>query len=431
MRRAAVMALVKDNLRRNTSFSLFAMIGVAAGVAVLIFFISLSVGLKKHVTSKLFDSLPETRLKLSPGSIDLGLFNLAKPGFLKGAAITEELITEIRQQSGVEQVFGEMNITFPIKVSGALFGQRVATDLIATGLAPEVVADELEQPERFAYREKGPVPVIVSRQMLELYNHSFAPMNKFPEIKESSIIGFRFDLHLGKSYLGGQAKQGKPRKVQCELVGFSKKAVTIGVTFPLEYVQRWNKEFSGRGDRYQALYIDTRQPEQVQHIQAFAEEKGFSVQTAKEGASRSIEQGITFVTGLFVSLSVLIMLLAALNLSFLFLMIVHRRRREIGLWRTLGATRSEMTVMIVLEALVIGIIGSLIGSLLGATCSMLLESFAVSHLSGLPFSPSEIVVFPLWLWPLAIGYGMIFSILGALGPALTTGRIDPIRALRR
>jgi hypothetical protein len=94
------------------------------------------------------------------------------------------------------------------------------------------------------------VPAVISRTLLDLYNVQFAKANGLPIIDDLAtfiqVHEMHFTIGLGQasgaaSLLGdiGQAK----RKVEAELVGISPRAVAIGLTFPMAYVRRWNREF--------------------------------------------------------------------------------------------------------------------------------------------------------------------------------------------
>ena len=109
---------------------------------------------------------------------------------------------------GVLKAFGETAIAFPIKVSGSFFGHDAASDLVATGLDPELVAAELKDPAQFAYREKGAIPVLVSRAMLDAYNTAFAPMNGFPQPQARVHPGLPFRPHPGPKLPGRQQLPG-------------------------------------------------------------------------------------------------------------------------------------------------------------------------------------------------------------------------------
>jgi len=429
MRWRAVLPLAADNLRRNRFFLFVALLGVACGVAVLTFFVGLGLGIRENVIPRLFDTLPETRLKVTTEAVDLGLLGLAFGDMGRGPKLNPALAGELSALSGVERVYSEMNVTFPIKASGNLFGHRMAVDLIATGLDPAEVAGELETPERFVFKETGVVPVVISRRLLDLYNSTLAPMNKLPELKEATVKGLRFDMVLGRSYLGGKAEQGAERTVQCEILGFSTKAVALGVTMPMEYVRRWNEEFTGRAAGLHAIYVDARDPGRVTELQASLAERGLKVQTAKEGVSKTFGDAVLFVTGLFALLSATIMVLAALSLGFLLFLMVERRTQEIGLWRTAGATRLEMAMLVLIEAEVAGLLGWVLGTAGAYGLSFTFTALVSQLWPSLPEGLS-LFEFPLWIGALGLGYALVFSFLGALAPAFRAAKLDPVKSLR-
>lgn len=430
MRFNAVFSLVKDNLKRNKLFFLAALVGVVTGVASLVVFLSLSSGISKNVVDRLFEDLPETRLKVSADPLDFGFFNIAKPGFLKGSKLNERWLEKIKKRKGVKKAYGEMMINFPVRISGTFFGQRVGTDLVGSGIDPQAIEEEFKGKEKFKYSDKGPVPVLISYQLLDLYNNAFAKMNDFPKLSTKTLRGFRFDLLLGKSYLGGKAEKGKIRTVQCEIVGFSKSAVAIGITVPLDYTKKWNREFTGQKSSFQSVYVDMNSPESIDETKSWLKEKGFNVATAKEGSSSAVRNSLMIITFILVGLSVLIMLIAAFNLAFLLFMMVQKRKKEIGLWRIVGATRKEMSLMVSMEALIVGIFGAVIGCGLGILITQIIDKAIVLKASELSFTVESLVSYPWWLWPLTFGYAVLFSLLGSLAPAYFAAKLEPVNAIK-
>ncbi|GAA2262557.1 ABC transporter permease [Streptomyces amakusaensis] len=102
------------------------------------------------------------------------------------------------------------------------------------------------------------------------------------------------------------------------------------------------------------------------------------------------------------------------------------RRREIGLLRTIGAAPHQIRRMILGEAGLIGLLGSLAGCLAGVGTAPLLRDI----LQGLGVTPPEPGL-RVALWPLltatAIGVGV--GVLGALAAGRTAVRVAPIEAL--
>lgn len=107
-----------------------------------------------------------------------------------------------------------------------------------------------------------------------------------------------------------------------------------------------------------------------------------------------------------------------------FNMTVLQRMREIGMQRTLGATRGMVVRSILIEATLLGIVGAALGLLLGGLLAVGL--IALMRSIGFPVGGLEITaVAPI----AAVGTGLITAVLGALNPARRAGRIPPIRAV--
>jgi ABC-type antimicrobial peptide transport system permease subunit len=99
---------------------------------------------------------------------------------------------------------------------------------------------------------------------------------------------------------------------------------------------------------------------------------------------------------------------------------VTERTREIGLRMAVGATTRTIRVQFLGEAVILSLLGSLSGILVGVT-----SSFIVGYSLGWPMSipASSLVIAPLF----AIGIGVFFGFY----PAWRASRLDPITALRR
>ncbi|HWB85305.1 MAG TPA: FtsX-like permease family protein [Bryobacteraceae bacterium] len=101
-------------------------------------------------------------------------------------------------------------------------------------------------------------------------------------------------------------------------------------------------------------------------------------------------------------------------------MAVLQRTREIGILKSLGASKGFILRIILMEALLLGVGGTVLGILL---------SFGACWLIG-AIVPASIpmVIVPYW-WPIAGIVTLVGTGLGALYPGLTAARQDPIEAL--
>ncbi len=106
---------------------------------------------------------------------------------------------------------------------------------------------------------------------------------------------------------------------------------------------------------------------------------------------------------------------------------VAQRMREFALLRTIGATRRQVMRAVLGEALVVGVVASVIGLLAGVGFAKLLNwlfgqvGFGLP-LAGISIAPRTVIV--------PLGVGVSITVLAALVPALRATRVPPIAALR-
>jgi putative ABC transport system permease protein len=109
-----------------------------------------------------------------------------------------------------------------------------------------------------------------------------------------------------------------------------------------------------------------------------------------------------------------------------FAMTVVERTREFGMLRTIGMTRRQVINQVLVEAAILGLIGSALGVGLGIFLAQgltdFMETLMNQELGTVLVTNNEI------LFTMSIGIGVTF--FAALIPALQAGRISPIEALR-
>ena len=111
---------------------------------------------------------------------------------------------------------------------------------------------------------------------------------------------------------------------------------------------------------------------------------------------------------------------------------VNRRRRDIGTLRALGATPRQIQALFLAEALVIGIVGGVVGCLAGTGLSQgFLKMMGQTTETVYGVTSSGVVHLPPGIALESMLLGVLASLIGAWGPALSASRISPTEALAK
>jgi len=127
----------------------------------------------------------------------------------------------------------------------------------------------------------------------------------------------------------------------------------------------------------------------------------------------------------------LIIAVAALNITTMLILVVVERRRDIAILNALGATRTGVMLLFVIEGAVVGAVGAIAGVVVG-----LIACFIANHykLVSLPADVYSISNVPLVTKPveilLAALIAFALSVLATIYPARAASRMRPVEALR-
>jgi lipoprotein-releasing system permease protein len=127
----------------------------------------------------------------------------------------------------------------------------------------------------------------------------------------------------------------------------------------------------------------------------------------------------------------LIVGVAALNIVASLILLVMEKTRDIAILKTMGASARSIMLIFLIQGVVIGVIGTLVGAALGAGVSYLLDTYRVISIPGdvyqvtyLPFR-----VLPWDLVAIVVG-GFLVCFVATLYPSRQAARLDPAQALR-
>ena len=144
----------------------------------------------------------------------------------------------------------------------------------------------------------------------------------------------------------------------------------------------------------------------------------FTIRNQSDFLSTFAETTVVF-TYLLAGIAAVSLIVGGIGIMNIMLVSVTERTREIGVRKALGATRFNILFQFLIEAVVLCLLGGLIGILLGGGVATWLSN---AFQWNTQISSSSIV--------LAFGFSALVGVLFGVWPARRAARLDPISALR-
>ncbi len=154
------------------------------------------------------------------------------------------------------------------------------------------------------------------------------------------------------------------------------------------------------------------------------------VETAKENADRGSEEirdNLGFLQTILLVFGFVAVFVGAFLIFNTFSITVAQRVTEFGLLRTLGASRPQILISVLIEALAIGLLGALIGIGGGYVMALLLNALLKAFEVDLP---TTALVMKSRTVVVALLVGVVVTAVSSMIPALRSTRVPPIAALR-
>ncbi|MFE6172632.1 ABC transporter permease [Streptomyces sp. NPDC056464] len=222
--------------------------------------------------------------------------------------------------------------------------------------------------------------------------------------------------------------------IRARIVGIASWKVTnpgaAVVYFDTETAQRTLLGATGRFTQVSVTAAAGVSDAQLKQDVAQALDGTYKIQTAKENADENRKDvgafmdvikyamlgfaGIAFLVGIFLIINT-------------FSMLVAQRTREIGLMRAIGSSRRQVNRSVLVEALLLGFVGSILG--VGAGVGIAVGLMKLMSMAGMNLSTDDLTV-KVTTPVVGLILGVVVTVLAAYLPARRAGKVSPMAALR-
>jgi len=152
---------------------------------------------------------------------------------------------------------------------------------------------------------------------------------------------------------------------------------------------------------------------------AYPEYPNQAVVSQPSAALTARAQAQSAFNGLFLGLGAVALVVGAVGVANIMIISVLERRSEIGLRRALGATKAQIRIQFLSEAIILALVGGAVGVAAGVASTIVYAS-----------TKGWTIVIPALAWAGGIGAALAIGALAGLMPAIRAARLSPTEALR-
>lgn len=377
----------------------------------LVFFISIGLGVGNILQRFLSTDLPEEQVRITPLGVQAGFFQTERGG----SEITDEALDSLLAHPLVDRIDPQVYAHVPAYLRGLLGGRNYYTDITLEGVTEAFVPDSLLVYTDWSYTlqdsSSKPLPIILSENLLILYNAGFAESSGLMGLTPEGVLGLECRVNVGSSSLA--SLQAPPVNIRAEIVGTSRNTALFALAVPIEFVEQVNSIYlPDETHTYSALMVTATRAEDVPEIVRYAESMGFQAET-RRGIAQKAELLVGVVIAALGALAAAILGSAVASAIHTLVADLKNRSYALGVLVALGTRRDRLVSIFAFQIFLMSLVTTVTGGLLGCGLAALVSRAMLSLVPALAIAVNSLAVFPVGWFAAGLGLVLATSTLSA------------------
>ena len=268
-------------------------------------------------------------------------------------------------------------------------------------------------------------------------------------------IKLTFDDRYGEKPIYGETQRKRAKLYDIEIVGYQEEMSNFSwmnfvdmdtyINYKREYLKNLTKGMSQQEaemykyqieelDKFYEVYVKVDDRNNVVDVVTAMRELGYDCYSNMESINVANEQ-MAMVQLVMGAIGAVALLVAAINIANTMIMSIYERTKEIGIMKVIGCRLSDICVLFLLEAAILGLIGGVIGIAASFGISALLNNLPPDSLNMIfgymdPSLGGSLSVIPFWLVLLALGISVGVAVVAGLYPSIRAMKLSALEAIR-
>lgn len=400
--------ILKSALRSlwaNKTRSILTMLGIIIGISSVASLMATGEGVRVDITQQV-KGLGSNLLVIFPGKFESGSGGGGQVNpstMIGGNILTKKDVQTIKNNQYIENAA-------PMMIVSALpkYQDKIDNSAMVAGSDPEIqyvmTGFGIEKGRFLTDQDKTKKVIVLGGQVAKNLFDDQDPVGKKIQVNgaEFEVIG-TLEYKESSDLLGGNELQSIcviPFQIATELVGATQIHRIVAKVYNIDEIS------AAKDELYQAI------------LDNHAGNDDFSVLT-QEDLLDFMGDILKILTALVTAIAAISLIVGGIGIMNIMLVSVTERTREIGLRKAVGATWTNIMKQFLVEAVVLSLLGGLIG---------LLATYGVTNIIAF-----KTALTPSITWQaltIAIGVSIGVGVIFGIAPAIRAARKDPIEALR-
>ena len=386
---------------------------MAVGIALIVFLVSLGFGLQQMIRGQIANVEALTILDVSRGESTL-------------LELNTDVVNNFKNIDNVQDVSPSLSL------SGQIINQESLTDVAIYGVDPKFLVLEgikINIGDSFSNAQAN--EIIITTTALNLIN--------IASDTDSIGMNLKIKVLVPQKIEGTQEEELVPKEVGIKVVGIltdddelSLAYVPLGMLTDLGFTPDYSAakvKVGQKGEDFTLAKVKVTDESKLPEVRRQIESMGYQVDSVADTVGQIDKIFLVFeiVVAGFGAIAMFVAALGSLNTLTVSLL---ERTREIGLMKALGATSGDILRLFLMEAVVIGLTGGLIGIALGVLSGRLFNFIINLLAKRLGGETVELFYTPLIFIAVIVVIVFIISVITGIYPARRAGKISALDALR-
>ena len=431
-----LFAMAAKNLMRRKSRTFLTMLGVLIGTTSIVVMVSLGIGLQESQEAMYaqWGSMNEITVNQSYSYGDEENQNIV--------ALNDEALEYFQTFEGVTAVVPMVQVS----ANSASYGKEQGW-LEVYGINPEDMPVKSMEPAHGRLLQAGDRNAIVIGGMVG--DGFYDPNGGSNWVEGETYEAYQARVYekttgmlnkkINAEFMNHETQKSK--KVTFQVVGIMPMEsgnYSYSAYAPLDVMQKIQKQMLTSEERKQKNRNDYNQitivTEDVTYTKSICESlrsEGYNVYSIAEDLE-GVEDSMQVFQLALGGIGAITLLVAAIGIINTMVMSIYERTREIAIMKVIGATFTDIRLMFLAEAGMIGLMGGVLGLVFSYTLSFIINQFSGDFLGNYMGTGEalSLSVIPWWLAVFAIVFSILVGLLAGVYPANRAVKLSPIEAMR-